>query len=944
MKLKHLFVAAVLFVTSAAAVMAQGMQLPPIPVDSAVRIGKLPNGLTYYIRHNGYPEHRVNFYIAQRVGSIQEEEDQRGLAHFLEHMAFNGSDNYPGDKLIEYLRSIGVEFGTDLNAYTAVDQTVYRVCNVPSANVASLDSCLLILKDWSNGLTLDAKEIDKERGVIHEEWRLRSSAGQRMMERNLEKLYPGSKYGKRMPIGLMSVVDNFKPEALRAYYHKWYRPDNQAIIVVGDVDVNRTEQKIKEMFSSIKMPENAAPVVDEPVPDNNEAIIIVDKDKEQQIDVVQIMFKHDAIPDSLKSNMFYLLQQYAVSLCTQMINSRLGEIAQNPDCPFVQALVQDGEYIYSKTKDAFSLICIPKPGKTEEAISATVREVLRAAKFGYTATEYVRAKDEYMSWLEKIYTNRDKQENSFWGDQYRDHFLGNEPIPSISDQYMTMQQLAPMLPVDLANEMIKELVSVTDTNLVVYAVYNEKEGAVYPTPESIKKAIDAVHGEQLTAWVDNVKNEPLIKELPKKGSIVSEKENAALGYKELTLSNGARVFLKKTDFKDDEVIMSATSKGGSSLLPESDMSNAKLYDAVIASSGLGNFSSTELEKALAGKQANVNLSLSNLHEGASGKSTPKDLETLFQLTYLYFTDIKKDEKSYAQLMNILETTLKNQGLSPEKAFSDSLRATLYSHNPRFESLQMEDLKNANYDRILQIAKERTANAGDYTFTFVGNFDEAAIRPLIEQYIASLPANGVKEEWKPVSSYAKGNVENVFKRKMETPKANSYIYWYNLDVPYSLENAVAADAAGQILEMIYLKAIREDASAAYSTGAAGFVNLGGDTPFNAIIGVCPMKPEMCDVALKIMDEEAKKMATTVDAEKLARVKELMLKRADENAKTNSYWVGAINDLDEYGVDTVTKYKDTINALTPEKVAKFMKDVIFAGGNSVKVVMLPEAEKK
>ena len=374
------------------------------------------------------------------------------------------------------------------------------------------------------------------------------------------------------------------------------------------------------------------------------------------------------------------------------------------------------------------------------------------------------------------------------------------------------------------------------------------------------------------------------------------------------------------------------------------MSNAKLYDAVIASSGLGNFSSTELEKALAGKQANVNLSLSNLHEGASGKSTPKDLETLFQLTYLYFTDIKKDEKSYAQLMNILETTLKNQGLSPEKAFSDSLRATLYSHNPRFESLQMEDLKNANYDRILQIAKERTANAGDYTFTFVGNFDEAAIRPLIEQYIASLPANGVKEEWKPVSSYAKGNVENVFKRKMETPKANSYIYWYNLDVPYSLENAVAADAAGQILEMIYLKAIREDASAAYSTGAAGFVNLGGDTPFNAIIGVCPMKPEMCDVALKIMDEEAKKMATTVDAEKLARVKELMLKRADENAKTNSYWVGAINDLDEYGVDTVTKYKDTINALTPEKVAKFMKDVIFAGGNSVKVVMLPEAEKK
>ena len=402
--------------------------------------------------------------------------------------------------------------------------------------------------------------------------------------------------------------------------------------------------------------------------------------------------------------------------------------------------------------------------------------------------------------------------------------------------------------------------------------------------------------------------------------------------------------LKKTDFKDDEVVMSATSKGGSSLLPESDLVNAKVYNMVIGFSGLGNFSSTELEKALAGKQANVNLTLANLHEGASGKSTPKDLETLFQLTYLYFTDIRKDEKGYGQLMNILETNLKNQQLSPDVAFSDSLMATLYSHNPRYASLKLEDLKKINYDRILQIAKERTANAADYTFTFVGNFDEATIRPLIEQYIASLPANGPKEEWKKVSTYAKGKVENVFKRKMETPKANAYMYWYNLNVPYTLENEVAADAAGQVLSMIYLKKIREDNGAAYSTGAQGVVSLAGDTPFNVLVGVCPMNPDKADLALKIMDEEAKKMATTVDAGMLNKVKELMLKRADEDAKTNNYWVSAINDMDEYGVDTVTKYKDIINALTPEKVAKFVKDVIFAGGNSVKVVMLPETEKK
>ena len=583
MKIKHFFVAALLFIASTAAVMAQGMQMPPIPVDTAVRMGKLPNGLTYYIRHNGYPEHRVNFYIAQRVGSIQEEESQRGLAHFLEHMAFNGSDNFKGNGLIEYLRSIGVEFGRDLNAYTSIAETVYNIDNVPSNNVSALDSCLLILKDWSNGLTLDAAEIDKERGVIENEWRLRSSATQRMMERNLEKLYPGSKYGRRMPIGTMEVVKNFKPEVLRQYYHKWYRPDNQAIIVVGDIDVNRTEAKIKELFGGIKLDPNAAKVVPEPVPDNNEPIIIVDKDKEQQVNVVQLMFKHDDVPDSLKTSLAYMLQQYMVSLSTQMLNARLGEVAQNPDCPFVQAFVSDGDYIYAKTKDAFTVVCVPKPGKTDEAISAAMREVMRATKFGFTPTEFVRAKSEYMSQLEKIYTNRDKRESTVYCQLYTRNFIDNEPIPSIEDEYAIMQQVSPAIPVDAINEVMKQLVSVTDTNLVVLSFNTEKDGAVYPTAEGIKKAIDAVHSEQLTAWVDNVKNEPLIAQLPAKGTITGEKENKELGYKELTLSNGARVLLKKTDFKDDEVVLDATSKGGSSLLGEEDLVNAKVFDMVISS-------------------------------------------------------------------------------------------------------------------------------------------------------------------------------------------------------------------------------------------------------------------------------------------------------------------------------------------------------------------------
>ena len=941
MKKLTMLVAAAFAMTSA---MAQLNPMEPIPADKDVRTGKLENGMTYYIRHNDYPEHRVNFYIAQRVGSIQEEESQRGLAHFLEHMAFNGSDNYPGDKLLEYMRSIGVEFGRDLNAYTSIAETVYNIDNVPSKNIAALDSCLLVLKDWSNGLTLATEEIDKERGVIENEWRLRSSPMQRMMERNLETIYPGSKYGRRMPIGTMEVVKNFKPEVLRQYYHKWYRPDNQAIIVVGDIDVDRTEQKIKEMFSGIKLDPNAAPVVAEPVPDNNEAIIVVDKDKEQQFNIVQIMFKHDDVPDSMKTSLAYMVQQYALNLSLQMLNARLAEVGQNPECPYLQAYVSDGDYIYAKSKDAFAVVCIPKPGQTEAAISAAVREVMRATMFGFTPTEFVRAKSEYMSQLEKVYTNRNKRENGVYCELYTRNFIDNEPIPSIEDEYAIMQQISPMIPVEAINEVMKELVSVTDTNLVVMSFNTEKEGTVYPTPESIKKAIDTVHGEKLTAWVDNVKQEPLIAKMPAKGKITGEKENKTLGYKELTLSNGARVLLKKTDFKDDEVVIDATSKGGSSLLGDEDIVNAKVFDMAIGASGLGNFSNTELEKALAGKQANANLQLFNLHEGLSGSSTPKDLETLFQLTYLYFTDVRKDEKSFAQLMTTLETMLKNQALSPDAAFSDSLMSTLYCHNPRYATLKLEDLKKVNYDRILQIAKERTADAGDFTFTIVGNFDEATIRPLIEQYIASLPAKGKKENWKKVSTYAKGNAENKFTRKMETPKANAYMYWYNLTTPYSLENAVAASAAGQVLEMIYLKKIREDAGAAYSAGATGMASLGGDTPFTALVGICPMDPEKSDMAIKIMEEEAKKLCTTVDADMLNKVKELMLKRADENAKTNSYWVSTINNLDEYGVDTYTNYKNVVNALTPEKVAKMVKDVIFKGGNSVKVIMLPEKEAK
>ena len=939
---KFIFSAMVFFAGSAAS--AQQMHMPSIPVDTAVRIGKLPNGLTYYIRHNDYPAHRANFYIAQRVGSIQENDQQRGLAHFLEHMCFNGTDHFANDKVIRYLETLGVQFGSNLNAFTSIDRTVYRICNVPTTRIAALDSCMLILKDWSCALTLDPKEIDKERGVIHEEWRLRTNAVTRMLERNLPDLYPGSKYGLRWPIGKMEIVDNFKPKELRDYYEKWYRPDNQGIIVIGDVDIDRTEAKIKEMFGSIALRKNAAQVVEEPVPDNNQAIIVVDKDKEQQYSMVELMFKHDAVPTQMRSNVSYYIYGYVNDVICNMLNQRLSEMAQKPDCPFAMAECSNDKYILAKTKDAFSVSALPKEGQTEQALASLMRETMRARQFGFTATEFARAKAAYLSNLEKNYSNRDKRENSVYGDMCRDHFLDNEPISSMGYMYQTVSQIVPMIPINTINESLKEWVSPSDTNIVVMNFNNEKEGTTYPTKESLKKVINDVRAEQFTAYVDNVKNEPLMTVLPAKGKIKKEKENAALGYKELKLSNGATVILKKTDFKNDEVKMTAIAKGGSSLYGEDEFANVQMFDDAIGVSGIGNFSSTELTKALAGKEANVNLSLTVSRQVATGNCTPKDMTIMFQMAYLYFTKVNRDDAAFQTLMKQNELVLKNKSLSPEQTFTDTLKYTRYNHNRRYAPITEADLKNVSYDRILQIAKERFGDASNFTFIFCGNFDEDSIRPLIEQYVASLPAKGKKETFRDVTTMPKGELLSHFTRKMETPKAMAYELWHTEDAPYSLDNIVKADAAGQILDMIFLKKIREEASAAYSAGAYGFIQHVGSTPVITLLGGCPMKPEKSDTALYILRNEIKTLANHTDVSMLQKVKEFMLKKADEEAKNNSHWIDVMSDYKEYGVDLQTEYKKTVEALTPESISSFIKNIILKSGNRTEVVMLPENNLK
>jgi len=738
----------------------------------------------------------------------------------------------------------------------------------------------------------------------------------------------------------MSVVDNFKYNELRDYYHKWYRPDNQALVIVGDVDVDHIEAQIKDLFKDCVLDPNAAQVVDEPVPDNENPIIVVDKDKEQQFSQVTVMFKHETMPKEMKGDMVYMLMDFAKNMMSSMLNERLSEKAQEADCPYLQAYAYDGNYLFANTVDAFTLGIMPKEGMTEAATEAVVAEAMRAAKFGFTATEYDRAKEEYMSQLERQYNERNKIPNARLAAQYYRNYLDNEPMPSIEQEYEIMKQIVPMLPVDLVNSMMPELISTTGENLVVMNFNQEKDDAVYPTPESLKSAVDAGLNANVEAFVDNVKQEPLITKLPKKGKIKKESYNSQFDYKELELSNGARVILKKTNFKENEIRMAARARGGSSLYEEKDWANTQLLSFITMMSGLGNFSNTELQKAMAGKQASAQLSMNEYTDVVSGQSTVKDLETMFQLAYLTFTDIRKDEKSYGQLMGQLETLLKNQGLQPEAVFSDSVEYTLANHDWHSKPFHVEDLKNVNYDRVLQIAKERTANAANYTFFFVGNFDEAVIRPLIEQYIASLPAKkGKLSNWVNYDTHPEGQIVNHFTRKMETPKANAQIYWYDTKTPYSLENDIKASMLGQVLDKIYLQKIREDASAAYSAGAHGYSTINGDRPFTTIMASCPMKPEMADVALKIMNEEIVEACKTIDATTLKEIKELMIKDHNTEIKENGYWLSTLISYVCRGFDDHTAYEQIVNAQTPETIAAFARQIL-ATGNKVEVVMLPE----
>lgn len=939
MRLRKIFAAALLLLSVGNA-MAQ--QMPPIPVDKNVKIGHLENGLTYYIRHNAFPEHVASFYIAQKVGSINENDDQRGLAHLLEHLAFNGTEHFKGNSLQDYLQSIGVEYGRNLNAYTSIDKTVYYFTDVPTTRTSAVDSCMLILKDWSNGISLTKEAINDERDVVHNEYRLRMVGQQLMLERNLPKLYQGEKYGYRMPIGLMSVVDGCDPETLRAYYRKWYRPDNQAIIIVGDIDVDHVEAQIKKLFSGIKVPKNAAKVVPVPVADNDTAIYVIDKNKEQKFDMINIMMKTDAYPDSLKGNMAYLIEGYLRNVVGSMFDARLSEQTREADCPFLQGSAGIGSYLISGTKDAFSISGVAKPGKVKEAYAAFLREAKRVRDFGFTATEYARAKENFLSGMETMYENRNKMKNEQFTTQYVDHFTDNEPIPALEDEYKIYQMIVPNLPVEIINNAMKNLISETDTNFVSMVLMKEAEGVSYPTEQELAAIVKQVRGEKLEAYVDNVKQEPLMASAPKAGSIKKVVENKVLGFKKLTLSNGAKVVLKKTDYKDNEIRVAGSANVGYSAF-QNDPVNAANASTVWEVSGLAGFTGNDLQKMLAGKQCSVGLTMSPFRHGIAGTSTPKDLETMMQLLYLSMTNLTKDEKAFENLKNTYTTVLSNKSNNPNMVYQDSIQSTLYLGNKLALLPNVEDIQNINYDRVLDMQKQLYGNAKDFTFYFVGNYDEKVLLPLIEQYIASLPNKGMKLKNQKIP-YAKGEVKNIFTKAMENPQSQAREMWFVKLPAYTQKTAVLADISARLLEMKYLRSIREELSAAYSTGASCGLIFDYDGKLALTInGTAQLNPDKVDAAVPCFFKGMEETIAAPDANDLQKVKEILLKQAGVDEKTNSYWMQVLSMYDLRKVDTHTNYREMVKSVTAQQISDFLKNVVLKSGNHFEVIMKAEKNK-
>lgn len=930
--LKTILVLAVLLFS----VSAKAQTIPELQ-DPSVRIGKLPNGLTYYIRHNEYPKGQADFHIAQKVGAVQENEDQNGLAHFLEHMCFNGTKNFPDKTLLTWLESKGVKYGINLNAHTSTDETIYDIVNVPVKEKAVVDSCLLILHDWADDLTLADDEIEKERGVIHEEWRMGNGAISRILNRHAKELYPNTKYATHDIIGSMDIVDHFPPQVLRDYYEKWYRPDLQGIIVVGDIDVDAVEAKIKEIFTPIKMPENPAKFDYQQVADNDEPIIISDKDKEMPLNLLFVAQKFDFLPREYRNTDAGIFMNYVNTIIYSVLNERLSAITHSADAPFSSCNASIGSFLYANTKGALMFEAVLNDKGTDPALRAILTELKKFQEYGITAGEYERARAEYLSELEKENNNFGTFKNDYFAQIYIQNFIESHPVTAVDYEYKLMKDQVSMVPVDMINQTIKGEF-VPNKNLVVMSMNLEQDGVEIPTTEHLSSIVKEVAASKVEANTDSDVTEPLMKKTPKAGKIKKETKNDALGFTELTLSNGAKVVLKKTNFKEDEINMYAVSKGGASLYDAKDYANAVYCSLFLGQTGLAQFNYPDLQKVLSGKQASCTMDVDSYDESVSGRSNVKDFETMMQLLYLNFTQPREDKDAFENVKKMFISQIENASKSPQYVFQDSLTNCLYAHHPKAMIESKESFEKVDYQRALQIYKERFANAADFTFFIVGNFDEAQARQFVCKYIASLPANKKFETAvNDGREIVTGNVRKQFVCANEGKLAMIAMIWH-LDIPMTLKNDVVNSVTGQLMANELLNSVREDEGAAYSPYSYGaFKRTYKDNA--SIRTVFGLNPDKYQTSEKLTINSFETLAKDIPEAELKKMQEYMLKTFDENIHENGYWVNTLKSYVVDGIDMYTDYKKTVESLTVGEIENYVKELL-KSGNRFELLMLPE----
>ena len=909
-----------------------------MPMDPEVRYGKLDNGLTYYIRHNEQPKQRCEFHIAQAVGAILEEDHQNGLAHFLEHMAFNGTEHFPGKGIISYFKTIGLSFGGNINAYTSIDETVYRLSDVPTYRESIIDSALLVMHDWSCGLLLLDEEIDAERGVIREEWRTGRTARRRIWKELNARMYPGTQYAKRDVIGDTAVINNFEYQALRDYYKKWYGPDNQAIIVVGDIDVDAIEAKIKALWAEVPRRTNFGERPIYTVNHNDKPLVVIVTDPEAESSRILLEYKFDQIPEVLRNT----AQEYVLStirnLACEMLNNRFSELALDPNASFTGAYAHYGET--AKKMDAFEAVYIPKEGRETEALNDLLFQLEKMHRYGFTQSELDRVKSEKLNAMEKTFNERNKRQNITLARECIRNFESGESMPGLQWEYEFLQATLPLMSLDAVNNVAKAFVH---NNPTVAISGPEKESVHLPSEADILASLAGMSDFAIEAPVEEVIDTELVKKAPRVGKIRNTVRNEEFGFTEWTLSNGIKVVIKPTEFKADEILMRAFSKGGLSQVRTEDLPSAQVATSIVRMSGIGRFNATQLEKALTGKTVSVSPEISELTEQIFGSSSVKDFETMLQLNYLYFTGLRRDEQAYETFVAMAKNQLTNRDKNPKTTFSDSIQMMSTNHSERTVLFNLEALAKVNLDKALEIYKARFANPADFTFIFVGNInpEDPKVKAAVCQWLGGLKTNKCSHEdiIDHHVTVALGKQKNYFSRPMETTTASNRIQYTSYDIPYTLKNDLNVEIIGRILRMRYLESIREREGGSYGVGTYGFMSP-LPTPRAGLLMQFDTDPQKQARLMEIIHEEVQTIVQNGPlADDLQKEKESMLKSFAENLEKNTFWRSTIYQYYLYDINEIRDYKAVVEGITAESVQATLKKLVSAG-NVFEVVMFPE----